>query len=111
MATEEAVSHEEEAGSLIGIVLASLVERVTALEQGRRPHVRPTILDPEDVRPVSRESIYAQVGDMFMGQQMSVARISRETGYTEKTIRTYLRKAGVMPAARKREIDPQREST
>lgn len=103
VAADEAVSDEDQPGSLIGIVLASLVERVTALERGHRPRLRPTVLDPEDVAPASRASIHAQVAEMFTVRGMTVIGISRITGYDAKTIRTYLRKAGAKPPAQKRE--------
>lgn len=103
MAAGETMNDEDPPGSLIGIVLANLVERVTALERGHRPRLRPTVLDPEDIAPASKAGIHAQVAEMFTIRRMTVTNISRETGYNVKTIRTYLRKAGAKPPARKRE--------
>lgn len=89
-------------GSLIGYVLADLVERVTALEEGRRPHRRPTVLDPEDVRPSTKSEIRAEMVRLYQ-EGRSLAYIARITDYNVKTVRTQLRKAGVKEPAHKKE--------
>ncbi len=94
------MDEHDEPGSLIGVVLASLVERVTALEQNRRPNVRPSIIDEdEDIIP-GRQMVTDRMAEMYK-QGIPMIRIARKLGYDVKTVRTYLTKAGLRFSAAK----------
>ena len=91
MATESTVSEYHDLdGSLIGIVLASLVERVTALEQQRPANTRPIINDEaSDYYAVSREGIRNEVRRLY-AKDPNLTRLAERLGYSVKTIRTWV---------------------
>lgn len=78
----KAVSDDLEApGSLIGIVLASLVDRVTALEENR---------------DMTKSSVHREICRLYLEETPSLTAIARRTGFNVKTIRNVLRKAGLI---------------
>jgi len=93
-------------GSLIPIVLAALVERVGALEEQRRPRVRPQVLDEAaalEVR-VTKTAIRAEMVRLYLDpSRPSVAEIARRLGYSKRGVRNNLQAAGVYVGALKKE--------
>ncbi len=95
------MEEHDEPGSLIGVVLASLVERVTALEEKRRPRIRPIVLEGDAPLLVGRQLIIDQVARLYR-DQLPLSHIAEVTGFNVKTVRSYLRKAGLVgPVAKK----------
>lgn len=94
----------EDAGTFIGHVLASLVERVTALEQGRQPRIRPVVDDEPELMPgITKAHIDAEMIRLFRVEQLGCRAIGKLMGYTERTVRNHLKRAGVYAAPAKKE--------
>jgi hypothetical protein len=83
------MNEHDEPGSLIGFVLASLVERVTALEEHRE---------------LNKASVHKEIVRLYLEETPSMTAIAKRTGFNVKTVLNVLRKAGLInPPAQKKE--------